>query len=113
MKLVKAYIRPILLEDVYTALRNEGYCCMTVFEGEGTGRFSDPADQHGSLNFPAMHTHVVKVEIAADSKDVDAITEIIKKHGRTGRKGDGIVFVMEIEQATRIRDRKQGADILN
>jgi nitrogen regulatory protein PII len=112
MKLVKAYIRPILLEDVYSALRKEGHCCMTVFEGEGTGRFSDPADQHGSLNFPAMHTHVAKIEIAADTEDVDAITEIIKEYGRTGRKGDGIVFVMEVEQATRIRDGKQGTAAL-
>ncbi|WP_176466258.1 P-II family nitrogen regulator [Aliifodinibius salipaludis] len=113
MKLVKAYIRPMLLEDVYTALRNEGYCCMTVFEGEGTGRFSDPEDQHGSLSFPAMHSHVAKIEIAAETENVDAITEIIKKHGRTGHKGDGIVFVSPIEQVTRIRDGKQGAGILN
>lgn len=113
MKLVKAYIRPMLLEEVYTALRREGYCCMTVFEGEGTGRYSDPDDQHGSLNFPAMHTHVAKLEIATETDNVNAITEIIKKHGRTGRKGDGIVFVTEIVQATRIRDGKQGAGILN
>lgn len=112
MKLVKAYIRPMLLEDVYTALRQEGYCCMTVFEGEGTGRYSDPDHQHGSLNFPAMHTHVAKIEIAAKTDDVDTITEIIKKHGRTGRKGDGIVYVTTIERMTRIRDGKQGAAVL-
>jgi nitrogen regulatory protein PII len=52
VKLVKAYIRPMPLEDVYTALRKEGHCCMTVLEGEGTDRFSVPNDQHGSLNFP-------------------------------------------------------------
>lgn len=103
----------MLLEDVYTALRKEGYCCMTVFKGEGTGRYSDPDDQHGSLNFPAMHTHVAKIEIAAEAKDINTITEIIEKHGLTGRKGDGIIFVTEIEQATRIRDGKQGTGILN
>lgn len=112
MKLVKAYIRPMLLEDVYTALREEGYCCITVFEGEGTGRYSDPKEQHGSLNFPAMHTHVAKIEIASETKDVKPITEIIKKHGRTGRKGDGIVFISPIEQVTRIRDGKLGAAVL-
>lgn len=112
MKLVKAYIRPMLLEEVYTALRAEGYCCMTVFEGEGTGRYSDPSDRHGSLNFPAMHTPVAKIEIAAEAKDVEPISEIIQKHGRTGHKGDGIVFVSPIEQITRIRDGEQGAAVL-
>jgi nitrogen regulatory protein PII len=113
MKLVKAYIRPMLLEDVYTALRKEGHCCMTVFEGEGTGRFSDPNDQHGSLNFPAMHTHVAKIEIAVESEDVATVIDIIKKHGKTGHKGDGIVFVCPIERVTRIRDGKEGATVLN
>lgn len=68
MKLVKAYIRPMVLEDVYTELRDNGHCSMTVFEGEGTGRYTDPKNKHGSLNFPAMHTHVVKLEIATESK---------------------------------------------
>ena len=112
MKLVKAYIRPILLEDVYRTLRNEGYCCMTVFEGEGTGRYSDPDHQHGSLSFPAMHTHVVKIEIAVESDDAAAVIDIIKKYGKTGHKGDGIVFVSSIEQVTRIRDGKEGATVL-
>ncbi|MEX0770377.1 MAG: P-II family nitrogen regulator [Balneolaceae bacterium] len=112
MKLIKAYIRPMLLEDVYSALRKEGYCCMTVFEGEGTGRYSDPDHQHGSLNFPAMHTHVVKIEIAAETDDVDTIIEIIREHGHTGHKGDGIVFVSSIEKVTRIRDGKEGSVVL-
>jgi nitrogen regulatory protein PII len=113
MKLIKAYIRPELLEEVYSALRKGGHYCMTAFEGEGTGRYSDPDRQHGSLNFPAMHTHIVKIEIAAKEEDVISIFEIIKKHGCTGRSGDGIVFVSPIEQPIRIRDGKQGADILN
>lgn len=87
MKLIKAYIRPMLLEDVYRALRNEGHCCMTVFEGEGTSRYSDPDHQHGSLNFPAMHTYVAKIEIAAKEEDAQSIIDIIKMSARTGGKG--------------------------
>ncbi len=113
MKLIKAYIRAKLLEDVYSSLRNEGYRSMTVFEGEGTGRYSDPDKQHGSLNFPAMHTHVVKIEIAAKAEQVSSIVQVIQENGRTGSKGDGIIFVTSIEQAYRIRDGKEGADILN
>jgi nitrogen regulatory protein PII len=113
MKLIKAYIRPNLLEDVYAALRSEGYCCMTVFEGEGTGRYSDPDKQHGSLTFPAMHSHVVKIEIAAKSDEVSSIVQIIRKNGRTGSKGDGIVLVSSVEQVSRIRDGKEGPDVLD
>lgn len=112
MKLVKAYIRPMVLEDIYTELRNKGHLSMTVFEGEGTGQYTDPENKHGSLSFPAMHTHVAKLEIAAESEDIESIIQTIRKHGHTGRKGDGIIFVMPIEQATRIRDGKQGSDIL-
>lgn len=113
MKLIKAYIRPKLLEDIYSALRKNGFCCMTVFEGEGTGRYSDPDHQHGSLKFPAMHTHVTKVEIAARDKDVDDITKIITRHGSTGHKGDGIIFVSPIDRIHRIRDGKEGPEVIN
>ena len=113
MKLIKAYIRPILLEDVYRALRREGYYCMTVFEGEDTGRYSDPDHEHGSLSFPAMHTHVVKIEIAVESQEVDAVIDIITGHGKTGHKGDGIAFVCPIEKVIRIRDGENSASVLN
>jgi len=113
MKLVKAYIRPMVLEDVYAELRDNGHSSMTVFEGEGTGRYTDPKKKHGSISFPAMHTHVVKLEIAAESEDIDSIIQTIQKHGHTGRKGDGIIYVIPIEQTTRIRDGMQGSDILN
>ena len=60
-----------------------------------------------------MHTHVAKLEIAAASGEVDKITQIITNHAKTGRKGDGLVFVTPIEQAARIRDGEQGAEIFN
>lgn len=103
----------MVLEDVYTELRDNGHPSMTVFEGEGTGRYTDPKKKHGSLNFSVMHTHVIKLEIAAESEDIESIVQTIRKHAHTGRKGDGIVFVTSIEQAIRIRDGKQGSDILN
>ena len=113
MKLIKAYIRPTLLEDVYTELRKKGHSSMTVFEGEGTGLYTDPKNKHGSLNFPAMHSHVAKLEIAAQPEDIESIIQTIRTHGHTGRKGDGIIYVIPIEQATRIRDGEQGSNILN
>ena len=51
MKLIKAYIRLIMLEDVYKALREKGHYYITVFKGEGAGKYSDPNSAHGLLNF--------------------------------------------------------------
>ncbi|SMO64048.1 P-II family nitrogen regulator [Gracilimonas mengyeensis] len=113
MKLVKAYIRPILLEEVYKALRAEGHCCITVFRGEGAGQYTDPEHAHGSLNFPAMHSHVVKIEIAAKEQDVDSIVGIIRETASTGSRGDGLIYVMPIEEMVRIRDGERGAQVIN
>ncbi|MCH2451504.1 MAG: P-II family nitrogen regulator [Gracilimonas sp.] len=96
MKLVKAYIRPLLLEEVYKALRAEGHCCITVFRGEGAGQYTDPDHAHGSLQFPAMPSKVVKLEIAAVNEDVESIIDIIQQTASTGSRGDGIIFVMPI-----------------
>lgn len=113
MKLIKAYIRPGLLEEVYSALRKKGHSSMTVFKGEGTGRFSDPESCHGSLDFPAMHTRIVKIEIAAEENSCDSIIRIIRDHAHTGGRGDGVIFVSPIEKAERIRDGLKGPEVLN
>jgi nitrogen regulatory protein PII len=112
MKLIKAYIRPILLEDVYKALRAAGHCCITVFKGEGAGQYSDPDKEHGSLEFPAMHSKVTKIEIAAQDTSVQPIIETIQQAASTGSSGDGIIFVSPIEYALRIRDGQEGAEVL-
>lgn len=112
MKLIKAYIRPIMLEEVYTELRKEGYGNMTVLEGEGTGQFNDPDNKHGSLSFPAMHTKVIKIEIAAKDEAVESIIEIIKTVAYTGKKGDGVIFVSPIGYAVSIHDGREGAEVL-
>lgn len=112
MKIVKAYIRPILLEDVYKSLRANGHCCITVFRGEGAGKYSDPDKEHGSLHFPAMHSHIVKLEIATSEEHVESIIETIQQTASTGTRGDGLIFVSPLEHAVRIRDGKTGTEIL-
>jgi nitrogen regulatory protein PII len=112
MKLVKAYIRPILLEEVYKALRSEGHCCITVFRGEGAGQYTDPGSAHGSLQFPALHSEVVKIEIAAVDDQVESIINVIQQTAFTGSRGDGIIFIIPIENMIRIRDSKQGPQVI-
>lgn len=112
MKLIKAYIRPILLEDVYKALRAAGHCCITIFKGEGAGQYSEADKEHGSLEFPAMHSKVTKIEIAAQDTSVQPIIETIQQAASTGSSGDGIIFVSPVEYALRIRDAQEGAEVL-
>lgn len=113
MKIIKAYIRPVLLGELYRALRSIGHEGITVFKGEGTGAYSDPDHAHGSLHFPAMHSHVVKVEIVATDAELNAIVEIIQKTASTRSKGDGLILVSPVEKVVRIRDGKTGPDVIN
>lgn len=85
---------------------------MTVFEGEGTGRFCDPDSKHGSLNFPAMHSKVALIEITSCEDETDKIIGLIREHAHTGKQGDGLLFVIPVEQALRIRDGKTGSEVV-
>ncbi|MDZ7660489.1 P-II family nitrogen regulator [Fodinibius sp.] len=112
MKLLKVLIRPILLEEISKELRHHGVCCMTVYHGEGTGKYIDPTKEHGSLDFPAMHAEVVKIEIATHDEDAEKVADIIQKRASTGSEGDGIIFISTIEEAVRIKDGTRGSDVL-
>lgn len=112
MKLIRAYVRPSLLEDVYSALNHNSYCCMTVFKGEGTGAFINENHQHSSLDFQGLHTEVVKVEMVSNDDHVEEIVDLIQEHGSTGHQGDGIICIQEVGQAIRVRDGEKGHYIL-
>ncbi|MFH5885187.1 P-II family nitrogen regulator [Halalkalibaculum sp. DA3122] len=107
MKLIKAYIRPKMFEETHKALKKEGFRSMTVMEAEGMGSYCDPDDQHSSLQFPTLHSKVVKVEMVAEAEHVDAIVTIIHEHAGTGHPGDGLIVVLPIERSIRVRDGEQ------
>ena len=113
MKEVKAFIRPEEFSNMYSALKENGYCCLTVTECEGTGRYSDP-DKADLPNrkIPYMHSRVYKLEIISHDEDVDQIVKIIEKHGRTGKPGDGVIYVINVERAIHIRSGAEGESIL-
>lgn len=107
MKLIKAYIRIDMFENVQRALNREGYTSMTVMEAEGMGSYSDPEDRHGSLKFPALHSKVVKLEMVAEAGHVDAIVRIIRENAGTGHPGDGLMVVLPLERSIRVRDGEE------
>lgn len=105
MKEIKAFIRTKKVNDVAYNLQKNGYCCFTVFEGDGAGdRFSDPKKEYPSLKHPYLHYKIAKLEIVCAAKDSENIIQIIKKHAHTGNSGDGLIYVVNVEQKTRIRD---------
>jgi len=113
MKEIKAFVRPEEFDDMYAALKHAGFCCVTVTQCEGTGKYEDPERAKlPSLKVPFMHSEVLKLEIVTRDKDVNSIIELIEKHGKTGRRGDGMIYIINVERAVHIRTGEEGEKIL-
>jgi nitrogen regulatory protein P-II 1 len=109
MKLIKAYIRKRKLEEVYKALKEEGYDSMTMIEGEGTGTFSDHEREHISEKYTFVEAYmVIKLEILVPQDDVKHIIKIIRDNARTGYTGDGMIVVTAAEEVHKIRTDETG-----
>ena len=104
LKEIKAYIRAEKLTEVAKYLKKDNFCCFTVFEGEGVGDYVDPDMQFPSLKFPFLHQEVVKIEIVYNSGDVDKIIAVICEHARTGKSGDGLIYVSSVDYSIKIRN---------
>ncbi|MGM0588998.1 MAG: P-II family nitrogen regulator [Bacteroidota bacterium] len=85
---------------------------MTVNEGDGTGRYINAEKLHGSLTFPGMHAHIIKIEIAIDDDAASKFVRIIQEHAHTGHTRDGIIFVTTIDDTVRIVDGESGYEAL-
>ncbi len=112
MKEIKAFIRIVRAIEACNHLRAKGFSSMTLSECEGTGVYNDPIVDFPTFNFPFMHSKVAKIEIVCLDEDVEPIVEIIQKHGRTGFSGDGIIYVVDVVQAYRVKDSTTGEDAL-
>jgi len=109
MKLIKAYIRYRKLEEVYKALNNAGFCCMTFAECEGTGRYSDHEKEHISDKYPFADAYrVIKLEILVADEHIKPVLEIIRKNGRTGYRGDGMIIVSPVDEVYKVRTNEKG-----
>lgn len=113
MKEIKAFIRPNKLNEIYGTLKQEGFCCVSIFQGEGTGKFTDPREKFPSLDFPYLHDKVVKMEMVIKDTFVDQVTEIIQQQGSTGKSGDGLIYITDVNEVIRVRDGQKGENILH
>ena len=103
MKRVEAVIKPFKLEDVKDALAEIGIDGMTVSEVKGYGRQKGHSELYRGAEYVVDFLPKIKMEMIIDDKDVDQVTSTIVEAARTGKIGDGKIFVSDIEQIIRIR----------
>jgi len=103
MKLISAVIKPFKLEDVRQALAEAGVQGMTVTEVKGFGRQKGHTELYRGAEYVVDFLPKVKVEVVVKDDDVERCIEAIVKAAKTGKIGDGKIFVTTVEQAVRIR----------
>jgi nitrogen regulatory protein PII len=108
MKLITAIIKPFKLEEVRSALTDLGLQGMTVTEVKGYGRQKGHTEIYRGSEYTVDFLPKVKIEIVLPDSQVPAAVEAIIKSARTGKIGDGKVFVVPIEDAVRIRTAERG-----
>ena len=108
MKLITAIIRPYKLDDLELAVARLGVQGMTVTEVQGYGRQRGHAETYRGAEYRVDFVPKTQVEIAVDDSIVEPVVEAIANVARTGKVGDGKIFVSEIDQAIRIRTGERG-----
>ncbi len=102
MKEIKAFIKPVRIRQIITALKEKGFDSITLSKSEGTGVLKGP-DAFPSLEFKVTDSTVVKLELVCPDDQAEQIVQIICKHGRSTEPGDGIIYVSEVEKAFKIK----------
>jgi len=112
MKLVTAIIKPFKLDDVREALSEVGVQGITVTEVKGFGRQKGHTELYRGAEYVVDFLPKVKVEVAVPAAQVDQVIETITGAARTGKIGDGKIFVAALEQVVRIRTGETGTEAL-
>ncbi|MCH1414064.1 MAG: P-II family nitrogen regulator [Glaciecola sp.] len=112
MKLITAIIKPFKLDDVREAISDIGIDGLTVTEVKGFGRQKGHTELYRGAEYQVDFLPKVKLEIAVNDDQVDRLVEVITENARTGKIGDGKVFVYNLEQAVRIRTGEADSEAL-
>ena len=112
MKLVTARVKPFRLDDVRNALSEVGIQGMTVSEVKGFGRQRGHTELYRGAEYVVDFLPKAKIEVAVSDDDVERVVEAIVDAAKTGKVGDGKIFVTNIEQVWRIRTGETGDSAL-
>jgi nitrogen regulatory protein P-II 1 len=110
MKKIEAIIRPHLLESVKDALQTLGVAGMTLSEVKGFGRQKGHTEVYRGSEYKVEFVPKLKIEVIVDEEIVDEAVDAIIKTARTGKFGDGKIFIFPVEEAIRIRTGEHGAN---
>ncbi len=112
MKLITAIVKPFKVDDVKDALNGVGISGLTISEVQGFGRQGGHTEVYRGTEYKVDFVPKVKIEVVVSNEDVDRIVDTIASAARTGKIGDGKVWVTAIESLIRIRTGDQGNDAL-
>ena len=112
MKQITAIVKPFKLEEVREALADVGVTGLTVTEVKGFGRQKGHTELYRGAEYVIDFLPKVKIEVVVEDSLVDNVVEAIAESARTGRIGDGKIFVLDVEQAVRIRTGDRGSDAI-
>jgi nitrogen regulatory protein P-II 1 len=110
MKLVTAIVKPFVLEDVKGALEQIGVLGMTVSEVQGYGRQKGHTEVYRGAEYSVDFVPKVRVEVVADDTLADKVVDAIVESARTGKIGDGKVWVTPVDSVVRVRTGERGSD---
>lgn len=113
MKRIEAIIKPFKLDEVKDALNNIGIQGMTVTEVKGFGRQKGHAELYRGAEYIVDFIPKIKIDIIVPDHMADDVIAAIEKSARTGKIGDGKIFVSNVEQLIRIRTGQRGDEALN
>ncbi|HEV7830186.1 MAG TPA: P-II family nitrogen regulator [Pseudonocardiaceae bacterium] len=112
MKLVTAIVKPFTLEDVKGALERIGVLGMTVSEVQGFGRQKGHTEIYRGAEYSVDFVPKIRVEVVVDEAQVDKTIDALVEAARTGKIGDGKVWVTPVETVVRVRTGERGLDAL-
>ncbi len=112
MRLVVAIVKPHRLDEVKEALRDIGVDGMTITEVEGFGRQRGHTEVYRGAEYQVDFVPKIRVEVLCDDDQVEGVVEAVSTAARTGKIGDGKIWVLPIERLLRIRTGEMGPDAL-
>jgi nitrogen regulatory protein P-II 1 len=112
MKKIEAIIKPFKLDEVKEALQEIGLQGITVIEAKGFGRQKGHTELYRGAEYVVDFLPKVKVEVVIDDNALDKAVEAIQNAAKTGRIGDGKIFISTIDEAIRIRTGETGAEAI-
>ncbi len=112
MKLITAIVKPFKLDDVREALKDLGVDGMTITEVQGFGRQRGQTEVYRGAEYTVNFVPKARIEVLADDANAGPISEAIAAAARTGKIGDGKIWVTDVDSVVRIRTGEKGTDAI-